>query len=66
MATKKITLTVPPINVVNIDHVFEVREGGALVGRLKISKGGLDWYRANAQRWTGRATWGQLRDWMES
>jgi hypothetical protein len=61
----KITLTVPPIDVVNVDHVFEVRQGTALVGRLKVSRGGLDWYRANARRRTGRATWQQLKKWME-
>ena len=65
MATK-ITLNVPPINVVNADSVLEVRKEGVLLGRLKISRGGLDWYKANAKVRTGRATWTQLKDWMES
>lgn len=65
MPAKRITLSVPPINVVNVDHVFEVREEGVLKGRLKVSRGGLDWYKTNAQRRTGRATWKQLQDWME-
>jgi hypothetical protein len=64
MATE-ITLTVPPINVVNVDHVIEIRENGDLTGRLKISKGGLDWYKSNAKKRTGRATWTQLKAWME-
>lgn len=62
---KKITLTIPPINVVNTDHVFEVREGDALIGRLKISKGGFDWYKKNAQKVSGSANWEQLKAWME-
>ena len=62
---KKITLTLPPINVVNTDHVFEIREGDVLQGRLKISKGGLDWYKKNARKASGRASWAQLKEWME-
>ena len=60
-----ITLTIPPISVQSSDHDLEVRLDGELLGHLRISKGGLDWYRANAKRVTGTRSWTELRDWME-
>ncbi len=65
MATK-IDLTVPAVPVQNADVQFQVRRNGGLLGTLKISKGGLDWYRKNARKRTGTCTWEEFRVWMES
>lgn len=63
---KQIKMSVPSIPVQNSDIEFEVRENGALVGRLRISKGGIDWYRKNAKKLTGKASWTQLQEFLES
>ncbi len=60
-----IQMKVPPRTLGNSDVEFEVRSGGELLGRLKVSKGGLDWYRKNAKTVTSTARWSQLRNWME-
>jgi hypothetical protein len=63
MAPKNISMKVgQPIEVGKIDVVFEVRSGPDLLGRMKISKGGIDWY----PRKTRKATWEQFDAWMGS
>lgn len=63
----KIDLMVPAIPVQNADNVqFQVRRDGDLLGTLKISKGGLDWYRKNARKRTGTCGWEEFQAWMES
>ena len=64
MPAKKISLKIEhPIEVGNVDVVFEVREGNTLLGKLKLSKGGLDWLPNNARR-ARKATWNELDVWM--
>jgi hypothetical protein len=37
------------IPVGNVDVEFEVRVDGSLLGRAKISRGGIDWWPSNAR-----------------
>ena len=60
-----IQMKLPAQTVKNSDVEFEVRSAGELLGRVKISKGGLDWYKKNAKTRTGRATWSQFKAYME-
>ena len=66
MAATKISLRVPtPIEVGNVDIEFEVRNGAALVGTVKISRGGIDW-RASGKRRDATVTWKQFSEIMSS
>jgi len=60
-----IEVTYPAQKVKNKDIVFTVRQNGTLMGRVKISKGNIDWFKPNAQTRTGRASWAQFKAWME-
>jgi hypothetical protein len=53
------------IPVQNVDAVFEVREDGELLGKLKISKGTIDWMPAHAKI-TRKRRWRTFAAWMES
>ena len=49
MATK-VTMTLPPILVQSTDIELEVRlQDLELLGRLKMSRGGLDWFKKGAK-----------------
>ena len=51
MATHEISLKVPHgIMVVNKDIEILVREDGDVLGRIRISRGSLDWVPANKKR----------------
>ncbi|MDA8038245.1 MAG: hypothetical protein M0Z69_03625 [Actinomycetota bacterium] len=65
MATT-INLIVPAIPVGNADVAFAIWQQGELLGTMKISRGGIDWYKRKAKTRTGRATWQQFKEWMES
>ena len=47
MATHKVIVTEPYKEVVNSDVIFEVFGDESKIGELRISKGGLDYYRRN-------------------
>ena len=57
MATHEITLKIPhAITVANTDIEVEVREDGEVLGRVRISRGSIDWMprmgrRAKTMRW---------------
>ena len=61
MAKHDISLEIPHgITVVNKDIEVTVREDGRILGRVRISKGSIDWLAANRQRvqylpWSGFA-----------
>jgi hypothetical protein len=52
-----------PITVKNVDVEFEIRSDGELMGKVQISKGGIDWtpFKSHARA----ATWEQFAAWME-
>jgi hypothetical protein len=50
MATHEISLEIPHgIRVVNTDIEVQVREDGKLLGRVRISRGSIDWVPANGR-----------------
>ena len=51
------------VNVGNVDVEFEVRSGSTLLGRVQVSKGGIDWTPANARN-PRKATWQEFAEWM--
>ena len=52
-----------PITVKNVDVEFEVRSDGELMGKVQISKGGIDWTPFKSHPRT--ASWEQFAAWME-
>jgi hypothetical protein len=52
-----------PITVKNVDVEFEVRSDGELMGKVQISKGGIDWTPFTSHPRT--STWEQFASWME-
>lgn len=49
MATHDIKFSIPEKDLGNVDVSFIIKEDGKQLGRLMISKGGLDWYSKKAQ-----------------
>ncbi len=47
MAKHEIQAVIPNVKVTNADMEVTVRSDGVLLGRLKISKGTIDWLPAN-------------------
>jgi hypothetical protein len=67
MAAHKVELTIShPVNIGNVDVVFEVRNGNALLGKLEISKGGVDWRKAHSKSGPKSATWAEFAEWMQT
>ena len=44
-----ITLSLPKVELGKNDALFEINYGGKKLGRIKISKGGIDYYEKNAK-----------------
>ena len=49
MAEHTIKMELPSVELGPSDVTLEIREDGSLLGRAKISKGGIDWYPPNAR-----------------
>jgi len=63
---QKVTLTVEhEIEIGNVDVTFRVRNGNHLVGTLTISKGSIDWRRANARK-SVQKSWADFAALMDS
>ena len=52
-----------PITVMNVDVEFEVRSDGELMGKVQISRGGIDWMPFKSH--PRAASWEQFASWME-
>jgi hypothetical protein len=64
MATHDVTMNLShPITVMNVDVEFEVRSDGELMGKVQISRGGIDWMPFKSH--PRAATWEQFAAWME-
>jgi len=46
---KQIMMDAPALEVLNRDVIFEVREGGVIMGHLQISRGTVEWVPAKHQ-----------------
>jgi hypothetical protein len=65
MATHEISLKIlQGITVVNTDIEVSVRADGELLGRLRISRGSIDWIPAQ-KRSARRLRWARFADLME-
>jgi len=64
MPTHDVTMNLShPITVRNVDVEFEVRADGELMGKVQISRGGIDWMPFKSH--PRAATWEQFAAWME-
>lgn len=58
MATHDVSLTIPrPIPVGNVDIEIPVRRNGRAFGKVKISKGSIDWMPANKSKTAYSLEW---------
>lgn len=67
MAEKKheIALELPSVEIGNVDAVFEIKREGAAFGRLKISRGGIEWTpRSKQEKGTVDLSWRQFHERM--
>jgi hypothetical protein len=65
MATHDISLKiVHDITIINKDIEVEVRADGDLLGRIRISRGSIDWTPVHKQR-PHRVRWRRFADMME-
>ena len=47
--------------------LFEVREdGGGVVGRIQVSKGGIRWWKGSTQKYPAFVRWDDFVNFMES
>jgi len=53
------------MDVGNVDVEFEVRSDKTLLGRVEVSKGGIDWTPNNGRK-ARKASWQEFADWMMS
>jgi hypothetical protein len=67
MPSHKISLVIPrAIDVQNTDIELEVTSDGAMLGRLKISKGTIDWLPARNTVNYREMTWERFAEVMEN
>ena len=65
MARHEIRLTFPSHEVVNNDVTSKVKSADALLGRIEISKGSIDWWPANNSKTHYKMTWENFQMLME-
>ena len=65
MAKHEIEAIIPNVKVKNADMEVAVRSDGALLGRLKISKGTIDWLPANNSKNHSVMNWEKFAQVME-
>jgi hypothetical protein len=64
VATHNVSMKIAhAMDVGNVDVEFEIRKGTRLMGRVKLSKGSIDWTPANARK-SRKATWTEFAAWM--
>lgn len=61
----KVSFAVPERPVGNADIEFTIHTDGKMVGRLKVSKGGLAWMPAYAKKYEYALGWARFADLME-
>ena len=65
MPAHKLDLNLPKSTIVNSDAEVVVHSDGVLLGRLFISKGGVDWRPGNNKKFHYSMRWEQFGDIME-
>jgi hypothetical protein len=65
MATHEISLNISrPIPVGNVDVEFAVRRNGRAFGKVKVSKGSIDWMPANKSKTDHWLGWSEFSGFM--
>ncbi len=65
MATHEVSLNMSsPIKVGNVDLEIAVRRNGRAFGKVKISKGAIDWMPANKSKTAYYLDWGEFARFM--
>jgi hypothetical protein len=64
MPAHDIDVTIPAQTVLNKDMEIAVRSDGRLYGRVRVSRGSIDWLPANSAI-TRRLSWERFADLME-
>lgn len=52
-----VSLRTPALDVSTVDVVFRVKRGGKAFGRLRISKGGVEWMQKNDYKKAFHMSW---------
>jgi hypothetical protein len=57
MSEHTVSLKTPALDVSTVDVVFRVRRDGRAFGRLRISKGGVEWMQRNDYKKAFHMSW---------
>jgi hypothetical protein len=57
MPEHTVSLRTPALDVSTVDVVFRVKRGGKAFGRLRISKGGVEWMQKNDYKKAFHMSW---------
>lgn len=49
MAEHNVYVELPTLEVGKVDAIFKIFQDGKVLGRIELSKGGIDWYPTNAK-----------------
>jgi hypothetical protein len=66
MPTHELDLNLPRSTIVNSDAEVVVHSDGLLLGRLLISRGGVDWRPGNSKKFHYSMRWEKFADVMAS
>lgn len=57
MATHAVNMRTPELDVPKVDVIFEVKRNGSAFGRLRVSKGGVEWMQNNDKKIASHMRW---------
>lgn len=60
MAEHNVDVKTPPLEVGKVDILFRVRRDGQVHGRLKVSKGGVEWMQRSDSKKAFHMSWDKL------
>ena len=60
MAEPSVRVKTPPLEVGKVDIVFVVRQDGQVHGRLKVSRGGVEWMQRSDSKKAFHMSWDKL------
>ena len=60
MAEHTVQFRTPALDFPKVDVVFRIKQGGRAFGRLRISKGGVEWMQKNDSKKAFHMSWEQL------
>ena len=64
MAKHFVTCVIPKREIKNANTEFKIRKNSEIVGTLKVSKGGVEWFRKSARR-SHQVKWEKFAEIME-